>query len=271
MRARRSLRVPGAGKIAVGALVMTLALAAVVLGSVSQSANGAQQRAEKTTTTTAAKTPTTATTLTTATTPRTATAAKRTTASKRPRRRPRRRAAVSRFVISHGAIVKPIGSTVVLHGLLMPGSRGARVRLIARSGRRWRTVASGRTLRNGHFRIRYRVHSPGETRVRVAFSGTRRARAASAAAGQIVALEPTVASWYYDGGSTACGFHATYGVANKTLPCGTKVTLSYGGRTVVATVDDRGPYVYGRSFDLNQNTARALGMWGVAQVLTSIQ
>jgi rare lipoprotein A (peptidoglycan hydrolase) len=78
-----------------------------------------------------------------------------------------------------------------------------------------------------------------------------------------------VASWYDDVGNTACGFHATYGVANKTLPCGAKVTLSYGGRTVVSTVDDRGPYVYGRSFDLNQNTARYLGMWGVAQVLAS--
>jgi rare lipoprotein A (peptidoglycan hydrolase) len=47
------------------------------------------------------------------------------------------------------------------------------------------------------------------------------------------------------------------------------VTLSYGGHTLVATVDDRGPYVYGRSYDLNQNTARYLGMWGVAQVFAS--
>jgi rare lipoprotein A (peptidoglycan hydrolase) len=81
---------------------------------------------------------------------------------------------------------------------------------------------------------------------------------------------PEVASWYYDAGNTACGFHATYGVANRSLPCGTKVTISYGGRSVLATVDDRGPYVYGRSFDLNQNTARALGVYGVAQVLTSV-
>ena len=100
--------------------------------------------------------------------------------------------------------------------------------------------------------------------------GDARLRAASAAAGRIVGLEPTVASWYYDAGNTACGFHATYGVANKTLPCGTKVTISYGGRTVVATVDDRGPYVYGRTFDLNQTTARYLGMSGVAQVMASV-
>ncbi len=122
----------------------------------------------------------------------------------------------------------------------------------------------------GSFRIRYRVRGLGAASVRVAFDGGRRARSVTAAAGQIVALAPTVASWYYDAGNTACGFHATFGVANKTLPCGTKVTLSYGGRTVVATVDDRGPYVYGRTFDLNQNTARYLGMWGVGQVFASV-
>ena len=102
------------------------------------------------------------------------------------------------------------------------------------------------------------------------FAGSHRARPHPRSAGQIVALAPIVASWYYDAGNTACGFHATYGVANKTLPCGTKVTLSYGGRTVVATVDDRGPYVYGRTFDLNQNTARYLGMWGVGTVFASV-
>jgi rare lipoprotein A (peptidoglycan hydrolase) len=80
---------------------------------------------------------------------------------------------------------------------------------------------------------------------------------------------PRVASWYNDGGSTACGFHARFGVANRTLPCGTKVTIAYHGRSVVATVDDRGPYVGGRDYDLNQNTAGALGMYGVATVLAS--
>ncbi len=77
---------------------------------------------------------------------------------------------------------------------------------------------------------------------------------------RLPALEPYVASWYYDQGDTACGFHATYGVANKTLPCGTKVTIAYDGHTVVAEVDDRGPYVYGRDFDLGESTAHALGI-----------
>ena len=58
-------------------------------------------------------------------------------------------------------------------------------------------------------------------------------------------------------------------MANKSLPCGTKVTFRHGGREVTATVDDRGPFVGGRSWDLNQNTAAALGFGGVGPVLAS--
>ena len=79
-----------------------------------------------------------------------------------------------------------------------------------------------------------------------------------------------VASWYYDYGNTACGFHAEYGVANKTLPCETHVRISYDGRSVEATVDDRGPYVYGRSYDLDQTVSRVLGMSGVATVQVAL-
>jgi 3D (Asp-Asp-Asp) domain-containing protein len=179
-------------------------------------------------------------------------------------------AARSRLFIHRGQFATPTGRSVVVHGLLEPGRGGAQVKLETRTGRRWHTLATGRTHRDGRFGIRYRVEGDRATWVRVHFAGSRRARAVSAAAGRIIALAPIVASWYNDAGSTACGFHATYGVANKTLPCGTKVTLSYGGHKLVATVDDRGPYVYGRSFDLNQNTARYLGMWGVGTVFASL-
>lgn len=49
-------------------------------------------------------------------------------------------------------------------------------------------------------------------------------------------------------------------VAHKTLPCGTKLTLSNprNGRSVVATVTDRGPYTIA-SLDLGPATYRALG------------
>jgi rare lipoprotein A (peptidoglycan hydrolase) len=79
-----------------------------------------------------------------------------------------------------------------------------------------------------------------------------------------------LASWYYDGGNTACGWHAGYGVANKWLRCGTKVLFRYHGRSVTAMVDDRGPYISGRVWDLNQATAGALGFGGVDYVQSSV-
>lgn len=82
-----------------------------------------------------------------------------------------------------------------------------------------------------------------------------------------IPMSYALASWYYDTtGQTACGYHAVYGVASRTLACGTHVTFSYHGRVVMATVDDRGPFVYDRLFDLNQNLAQALGFSGVDTV-----
>jgi rare lipoprotein A (peptidoglycan hydrolase) len=71
--------------------------------------------------------------------------------------------------------------------------------------------------------------------------------------------EQVVASWYEDGGETACGFHASLGVANRTLPCGSNVRLCYAGTCITATVQDRGPFIYGRTFDLNAQAKEALG------------
>ncbi len=72
-------------------------------------------------------------------------------------------------------------------------------------------------------------------------------------------------SWYgpgFYGHRTACGYALTeslIGVANRTLPCGTKVAFRYGGTIVVAPVVDRGPYVGGRQWDLPAGLAIALG------------
>jgi rare lipoprotein A (peptidoglycan hydrolase) len=72
------------------------------------------------------------------------------------------------------------------------------------------------------------------------------------------------ASWYRDDGlQTACGFTANYGVANKKLPCGTHVKFWRAGHTVTAVVDDRGPYVAGRTWDLDEHTARRLHFKGI--------
>jgi peptidoglycan lytic transglycosylase len=158
---------------------------------------------------------------------------------------------------------------VKVGGNLLPRAAGRRVWLQAHRGRRWVNLGSARTRANGHFSLRERVNEPGQEALRVHFAGDRNNAPVSKPAGRVSVLSPSTASWYDDGGTTACGFHAYYGVANLSLPCGTHVTLSYGGRTVTATVDDRGPYVGGREWDLNQNTAGALGFAGVATVWSS--
>lgn len=55
-------------------------------------------------------------------------------------------------------------------------------------------------------------------------------------------------------------------VAHKSMPFGTRIEFKYRGRTVIATVKDRGPYVHGRVFDLGPGTAKALGFSGVGTV-----
>jgi hypothetical protein len=189
-----------------------------------------------------------------------------TTASRHRNRRP-----VARFAVRRRTIEALGGQTVRVRGRLLPGFAGARVRLQDLFHGRWNTIASSRTGGHGGFDVHYAPGGTGQHRLRVLFSGDRRERHAKAGAGTVTVFSPTVASWYEDGGNTACGFHAEYGVANKVLPCGTKVTFAYHGRSVTATVDDRGPFVAGRDWDLNQNTAGALGFGGVDTVWASVQ
>jgi rare lipoprotein A len=58
--------------------------------------------------------------------------------------------------------------------------------------------------------------------------------------------------------------------AHRTLPMGTRlrVTNLHNGRTVMVTINDRGPYVRPRELDLSYGAARVLGMIrrGVARV-----
>jgi rare lipoprotein A len=60
--------------------------------------------------------------------------------------------------------------------------------------------------------------------------------------------------------------------AHKTLPFGTKVkvTNKNNGRTVVVTINDRGPFVRGRVIDLTPAGARALGFNGLTQVTLNV-
>ena len=161
------------------------------------------------------------------------------------------------------------GQAIHVRGSLLPALAGRKVSLQGRRSGRWRTLTSTRTGSAGRFALRYVANTTGREPIRVKFAGDSSRGQSTAKAGQMTVYREAGASWYSDGGTTACGFHAHYGVANRTLPCGTKVAFRYNGRSVTAIVDDRGPYVGGRDWDLNQTTAGALGFGGVATVWSS--
>ncbi|HMF06654.1 MAG TPA: septal ring lytic transglycosylase RlpA family protein [Methylocella sp.] len=48
--------------------------------------------------------------------------------------------------------------------------------------------------------------------------------------------------------------------AHRSLPFGTKLRVTHGARSVVVTVNDRGPYIRGRILDLSTAAARAVGL-----------
>jgi rare lipoprotein A len=50
--------------------------------------------------------------------------------------------------------------------------------------------------------------------------------------------------------------------AHRTLPFGTKLRVTHGDRSVVVTINDRGPFVRGRVLDLSTAAARAVGLTG---------
>jgi rare lipoprotein A len=50
--------------------------------------------------------------------------------------------------------------------------------------------------------------------------------------------------------------------AHRSLPFGTKLRVTHGDRSVIVTVNDRGPFVHGRVLDLSTAAARAVGIAG---------
>jgi rare lipoprotein A len=60
--------------------------------------------------------------------------------------------------------------------------------------------------------------------------------------------------------------------AHRTLPFGTKLKVTHGGRSVVVTINDRGPFIRGRVLDLSTGAARAIGLTasGVGHVVAEV-
>jgi rare lipoprotein A len=154
---------------------------------------------------------------------------------------------------------------VTFRGRVAPG--GSHRVVVQVGGRRLRTHSHG----DGTYKVRWNAPRAGvySARARVVGSAVRSHRL------RVNAYRRAEASYYGPGlygGALACGGSlspGTVGVANKTLPCGSKVTLRYRGHTVTVPVVDRGPYAGNREYDLTAATKAKLGFPSTGTVLTT--
>lgn len=191
----------------------------------------------------------------------------------------------------NGLTVQARASTMLRKGLTFsgtaPSSDAGKTIEIERSGHQtnwtWASTATATVASDGTFQASWATNHIGRFSIRAVLLGPGVAQTAAAtpSVAQSAAATPSmivtvflnsVASWYGPTGRnsrTACGqklTSTTIGVANKTLKCGTQVALYYRGRTMIVSVIDHGPYVKGRSWDLTEATARALGFNGVGAI-----
>jgi len=165
------------------------------------------------------------------------------------------------------------GRRTLVRGTLYPGKAGRSVKLQLRRGSRWVTVARTKTRARGRYSVHTTLRRIGSYKLRVLFAGDKTARASRRTVGRVNVYRKVFASWYsIGGGQVACqgaSGRAKYGVAHKTLPCGTMVSLRYRGRSVRAKVVDRGPFVGGREFDLTGPTKVALRAGDLTTIMSN--
>jgi rare lipoprotein A len=160
-------------------------------------------------------------------------------------------------------------------------SRAARGKIIEverrgpQTGWTWAPTTHGTIASDGSFSAVWPVNHIGRFSIRAVVESSLAAvtRAAPASPTLTVTVyRPAIATQYgpgFYGQRTACGQtlrKATLGVANRTLKCGTPVSILWHGRTIVVPVIDRGPYANHADWDLTEATGRALGIAGTATI-----
>lgn len=78
-------------------------------------------------------------------------------------------------------------------------------------------------------------------------------------------LTTVISSYYWQGTQTASGERFNpmgMTCAHKTLPFGTVLRLERQGRVAFCRVNDRGPFIKGRSLDVSKGVAQKIGLVG---------
>jgi rare lipoprotein A len=182
--------------------------------------------------------------------------------------------------------VSQSGARLVLQGKAGSSSRRVvQVQYKYSASARWRFAIAVVTGSGGSFNVRWRVPAHGSLQLRAVLLPdslsavtasvltTTTVHGPATPALEITVLRSAVATYYGNkslwGHKTYCGetlTATTVGVANRTLPCGTQVTIYFRGHELVAPVIDRGPYGRGASWDLTKAAASALGILKLGRV-----
>jgi len=131
------------------------------------------------------------------------------------------------------------------------------------------TEASARSYRHHHGHHHHVAHASG---------GSTTWRDASASIGSTSGRSFSGMASFYgseSGSRTASGQRfnqEAMTAAHRSLPFGTKLKVTHGARSVVVTINDRGPFIRGRVLDLSTGAARAIGLTsaGVGRVVAEV-
>jgi rare lipoprotein A len=179
-------------------------------------------------------------------------------------------ATASKVGVSDRRLNVRMGRRAVVRGRIQPA--GSTVALQVWRDGRWVTLDRDRADASGRYVLRNRMSRPMSARARVRVS---RGPAGGRGLGRLNVYRHALASWYGPGlygNRLGCGGRlgtSQLGVAHKSLPCGTRVTLRHHGRVVRVPVIDRGPYVGAREYDLTAATARRLKFSGHGTILST--
>ena len=178
-----------------------------------------------------------------------------------------------------GVSLQARASTMLWKGVTFTGSApsaAGKTIEIERSGHQtgwqWAQTTHATVASDGSFTAVWPANHIGRFDIRAVITSANAQAATITPSMTITVYRSSIATMYgpgFYGHKTACGqklTSATIGVANRTLKCGTKVSIYWDGKTLVVPVIDRGPYANHADWDLTEATARAMGMDGTETI-----